>query len=253
MKSSFQQTMPITPVVKVLLILNVGIWFLGQVILEGFILRSDLISGPLSLVPQEVLFRGFLWQLVTYMFLHTSQVTHIFFNMLTLWFFGGELEQRWGSRFFLIYYLVTGVGAAVIYVTGTGLVAAIWGVGRMSLLIPVQGASGAIFGLLLAYGWLFGDRVVHFFMLFPMKARVFVLLMGFMELAALLTSRERGSEVAYLAHLGGLISGFIFLKFWNWWQRRQWSRRNKPKQKNRNLRLVVDNDRDDPKGPRYWN
>lgn len=248
------RSLPLTRVVKWLLILNVGIWFVGQVLLEGYVLKSDLISGNLSLVPERVLFGGAIWQLVTYMFLHTSQITHIFFNLLTLWFFGGELEQRWGSKFFLTYYLATGVGAAVIYVTGTALAAGLFNVGATALLIPVQGASGAIFGLLLAYGLIFGDRTVYFFMLFPLKARIFVMIMGFMELAALLTSRERGSEVAYLAHLGGLVSGFLFLKGWNAWQRRQWNRKLSSKHKGRNLKLVVDNqDKDDPKGPRYWN
>ncbi|MBX2988961.1 MAG: rhomboid family intramembrane serine protease [Bdellovibrionaceae bacterium] len=251
----FRQGMPFTPAVKWLLIINVAVWFGLQVVLEGFILRSDALSAALSLVPERVLFGGAVWQLFTYMFLHTSQVTHILFNMLMLWFFGAELEQRWGTKFFVAYYLVCGVGAAVIYVVGTALAAGLFGVGAMSLLIPVQGASGAVFGLLLAYGLLFGDRTIYFFMVFPMKARYFVMIMGFVELASLMTSRERGGEVAYLAHLGGLISGFVFLKGWGWWQRYRWNRKIQQKHKGRNLRLVVDNDKNknDKDGPRYWN
>lgn len=252
---SFGGGLPFPPVVKFLVILNVAVWFVGQVVLEGFLLKSQPFSRYLSLVPIQVIEQGFLWQLVTYMFLHTSQVTHILFNMLMLWFFGAELELRWGPRFFLAYYFVTGVGAAIIYVVGTVLAASVFNLGVMSLSIPVQGASGAVFGLLLAYGLLFGERIIHFMMIFPMKAKFFVMIMGFVEVASLLSSRERGSEVAYLAHLGGLVSGFVFLKSWAWWQRRQWARKAAQKHKGRNLRLVVNNDKEDgdKNGPRYWN
>lgn len=244
-----------TPAVKALVIVNVLVWFIGQVVLEKLILNTNAFSLALSLIPEQVLLKGFVWQVVTYMFLHTSEVTHILFNMLMLWFFGSELEQRWGTRFFITYYLTTGIGAAVIYVTGVALYAAITGGGTAGLMIPVQGASGAIFGLLLAYGMIFGERMTYFLIVFPMKAKYFVMLMGFVELVSMMTSRDRGSEVAYLAHLGGLISGFIFLKSWGWWQRRRWNRKLNQKQKTRsNLRLVVDNEKDDDKGgPRYWN
>jgi membrane associated rhomboid family serine protease len=246
--------MPVTPVVKWLVIANVSIWFLGQVLLEGFVVGRPFFSAPLSLVPEQVLFQGALWQVFTYMFLHTQQITHILFNMLMLWFFGAELEQRWGSRFFLIYYFVTGVGAGVLYVTCNALAVLLFGFSPTNLLIPVIGASGAIFGLLLAYGMLFGERVIHFMMMFPMKAKFFVMIMGFVELASLITSRERGSDVAYLAHLGGLISGFVFLKAWAFWQRKTWNKKIANKHKGRNLRLVVDNEKeDDKKGPKYWN
>lgn len=247
--------LPFPFVVKWLVITNVAVWFLIQVILENFILKSNVISGPLSLVPLQVLEGGYLWQLGTYMFLHTSQVTHILFNMLMLWFFGAELEQRWGRNFFAAYYFVTGIGAAIIYVIGTALAAGLFNVGVMSLAIPVQGASGAVFGLLLAYGILFGERVIYFLMVFPMKAKFFVMIMGFVELASLMSSHERGSGVAYLAHLGGLVSGFAFLKGWGWWQRRRWTQKAANKHKGRNLRLVVDNDKDkdDKNGPKYWN
>lgn len=250
---NLQQGLPFPPAVKALVIANVAVWVVIQVVLEGLILKSDVISGPLSLIPERVIFGGWIWELGTYMFLHTSQVTHILFNMLMLWFFGAELEQRWGRRFFLTYYFSVGIGAAVIYVIGVS-VAALLGFGTTALLIPVQGASGAIFGLLLAYGMLFGERIIHFMMVFPMKAKYFVLLMGFVELISLVQTRERGSEVAYLAHLGGIVAGWLFLKGTSWWQRRNWSRKASQKHKGRNLRLVVDNDKNDDKnGPRYWN
>ncbi len=241
------QTAPLTPVVKWLLIINVAIWFVFQVILEGF-LRVPFTS-LFGLFPGKVLFEFHIWQLFSYMFLHSMQVTHILFNMLMLWFFGAELEQRWGSRFFLIYYLVSGVGAAILYCVG------VWGYAlatgsQTGLIVPVVGASGAVFGLLLAQGMIFAERIIYFFMLFPMKIKYFVALMGVVQLASLMTSSVSGGEVAYLAHLGGLVSGYICLKFKGWIDRNELKK--KTKSKGRNLRLVVNNEKSD-KPPKYWN
>lgn len=249
---NFQRSLPFPPAVKFLVFANVGVWLILQVVIETLILKDPLISSRLSLIPDRVLLGGAVWQLVSYMFLHTIGVTHILFNMLMLWFFGAELELRWGRRYFLTYYFACGIGAAILYVLGTGLSASLFGFGAQALFAPVQGASGAIFGILLAYGMLFGDRTIHFFMVFPMKARVFVLIMGFVEFASLLSSSERGSDVAYLAHLGGIASGFLFLKGSNWWQRRQWNRKLSQKTKSQHLKLVVDNDKDKD-DPKYWN
>lgn len=251
---NIQFNLQMTQTVKWLLITNVAIWFGGQVLLEGLLFKRDVFSNTLSLIPEQVLFSGYIWQLFTYMFLHTSQVTHILFNMLMLWFFGSELEMKWGRRFFITYYLVAGVGAAVIYVIGNALAAAYLGASITGMMIPVLGASGAIFGLLLAYGMIFGERVIYFMMMFPMKAKYFVMIMGFVEFASLIQTREKGAEVAYLAHLGGLVAGYLFLKGRIFWQNRPWSSGSAQKRRGRNLRLVVDNQKeDDNKGPRYWN
>ncbi|MGZ3773995.1 MAG: rhomboid family intramembrane serine protease [Pseudobdellovibrionaceae bacterium] len=241
------QTAPLTPAVKWLLIINVAVWFVFQVILEGF-LRIPF-SSIFGLYPGKVLFNFHIWQLVTYMFLHSLQVTHILFNMLMLWFFGAELEQRWGTKFFLIYYFVCGVGAAILYCLGVWGYALVTG-SQTGLIVPVIGASGAIFGLLLAQGILFGERIVYFFMLFPMKTRYFVALMGFVQLASLMTAGVSGGEVAYLAHLGGLVSGYLCLKIKSWKDRSSFKK--KTKSKGRNLRLVVNNEKND-KPPKYWN
>jgi membrane associated rhomboid family serine protease len=168
------QTAPLTPAVKWLLIINVSVWFVLQVMVEGF-LRIP-ITPLFALTPGMVLFDFKIWQLGSYMFLHSMQVTHILFNMLMLWFFGAELEQRWGTKFFLTYYFSSGIGAAILYCVG------IWGYAlatgsQTGLIVPVVGASGAIFGLLLAQGIIFGERIVYFFMLFPMKTKVFVAVM----------------------------------------------------------------------------
>ncbi len=240
-------TAPMTPVVKWLLIINVAVWFVFQVIMEGF-LRIPFTS-LFGLFPGKVLFEFQIWQVFSYMFLHSLQVTHILFNMLMLWFFGAELEQRWGSKFFLFYYLVCGVGAGILYCLGVWIYALSSG-SQMAMVIPVVGASGAIFGLLLAQGMIFGERIVYFFMLFPMKTKWFVTIMGVVQLASLMTSSVSGSETSYLSHLGGLVTGFICLKFKDWQNTSEL--RKKSKSKGRNLRLVVDNEKSE-KPPKYWN
>lgn len=242
------QTAPLTPAVKWLLIINVSVWFVLQVMVEGF-LRIP-ITPLFALYPGMVLFDFKIWQLGSYMFLHSMQVTHILFNMLMLWFFGAELEQRWGTKFFLTYYFSSGIGAAILYCLG------VWGYAlatgsQTGLIVPVVGASGAIFGLLLAQGIIFGERIVYFFMLFPMKTKVFVAVMGIVQLASLMTSGVSGGEVAYLAHLGGLVAGFITLQVKAWFTRQDFKK--KAKNKGRNLRLVVDNEKKSEKPPKYWN
>jgi membrane associated rhomboid family serine protease len=242
------QTAPLTPVVKWLLIINVAVWFVFQIIMEGYF-RVPF-SSTFGLIPEKVIYDFQLWQLVSYMFLHsTTAVTHLLFNMLMLWFFGAELEQRWGSKFFTIYYMFSGIGAAILYCIGVGAYSYYSG-SKLPLIVPVVGASGAIFGLLLAQGIIFGDRIVYFFMLFPMKNRWFVSIMGFIQIASMMTSSVSGSETAYLAHLGGLASGYICLKLKDWSTKNDLKKRTKTK--GRNLRLVVDNEKSD-KPPKYWN
>ncbi|MBO9667092.1 MAG: rhomboid family intramembrane serine protease [Bdellovibrio sp.] len=242
------QTAPLTPAVKWLLIINVAVWFIFQVLMEGFM--HIPFTQFFALYPGKVLFNFEIWQIFTYMFLHSMQVTHILFNMLMLWFFGAELEQRWGTKFFLTYYICSGVGAAILYCAG------VWGWAlatgsETGLIVPVIGASGAIFGLLLAQGIIFGERIVYFFMLFPMKTKWFVALMGGVQLASMMTSSVSGGEVAYLAHLGGIAAGFITLQVKAWFTRQDWKK--KAKNKGRNLRLVVDNEKKSDKPPKYWN
>lgn len=240
---------PFTPAVKWLLFLTVGVWFFLQVILEGFL--KVPFTGMFALYPSKVLFDWNIWQVFTYIFLHSTSVFHILFNMLMLWFFGAELEQRWGSKFFVIYYIFSGVGAAILYVAGMALYAMITG-SQIGLVVPVVGASGAVFGLMLAHAILFGDRIIYFFMVFPMKTRFFVLIMGFVQVASMMTSSVAGGEVAYLAHLGGIVSGYLLLKGRGLFV--QLEQKKKFTKKGRNLRLVVDNEKkDDSKGPKYWN
>ncbi len=183
----------LTRVVKYLLIANVALFILTLVPSLGPLLRSTL-----AFIPKAVLNEGRIWQLFTYMFLHDGWL-HLIFNMLVLWMFGSELERYFGSKEFLKYYCITGVGAGVIY----------W-LTSFNSMIPVVGASGAIYGLLLAYGVTFPDRLVYLWFVIPIKAKHLVIFLGlfafFAQVSALMP------WIAHLAHLGGMLVGFLYLK-----------------------------------------
>lgn len=143
------------------------------------------------------------WQLITYGFLH-GDLTHIFFNMFGLWMFGRELEQMMGSQRFLIYFLTCVVGAGVVQLIVAGMQGGIY---------PTVGASGGVFGILLAYGLNFPNRMVMLiFPPIPMKAKYFVLFYGVLELYLGVTGGAPG--VANFAHLGGMVFGFLLLRYW---------------------------------------
>jgi membrane associated rhomboid family serine protease len=187
----------VTPAVKLLLIINVVAFVLNLIV-------GDVMTLRLGLSPQAVFEQFALWQPFTYMFLHsTGGVGHILINMLSLWMFGTELERTWGTRFFTKYYLVTGVGAAV-----TSLLLSFW-IDDIYYNVTV-GASGAIYGLLLAYGMYFPHRPIYLYFIFPVPARVFVMIVG--AIAFLSALSGPGSGVAHTAHLGGLVVGYLYLK-----------------------------------------
>ncbi|PIU01185.1 MAG: rhomboid family intramembrane serine protease [Bdellovibrionales bacterium CG10_big_fil_rev_8_21_14_0_10_45_34] len=247
-------SIPFTPMVKRLVIINVAIWLICQVILEQFVLDKPFITLNFGLVPVFVLEKFYIWQIVTYMFLHSLNPMHILFNMLMLWWMGSELETRWGSKFFLLYYFVCGIGAGVIY-SIIALAVVLLGGGASALIVPVIGASGALFGLLLAYGVLFGERIVYFMFVFPMRAKYFVIILGAVELLFLINNGVGNSGVANLAHLGGLVTGYLFMIFWTRWQRKRRVKSGASKSAG-HLELIVNNERKNNNGsrdPRFWN
>lgn len=186
----------ITPAVKILIITNVIAFVLNLIV--------DVMTIRLGLWPKAVFEDLALWQPFTYMFLHsTSGVGHLLINMLSLWMFGTELERTWGTRFFVKYYFVTGVGAAA-----TSLLLSLW-MPEVYNTITV-GASGAIYGLLLAYGMYFPNRPIMLYFIFPIPARIFVMIVG--AIAFLSSLSGPGSGVAHSAHLGGLVVGYLYLK-----------------------------------------
>ena len=185
----------VTPVNRNLMILC-GVMFAVQLALR---LAGVELSPYLGLVPVAVV-HGWVWQLVTYMFLHAN-ITHILFNLLAMWMFGGDVERHWGGRKYLLYWLVCGIGAGLC-VTAVGA--------PRGVAIPTIGASGAIYGLILAYATLFGERRILWNFLFPIKARTFAWIVFAIAFGSSL--QEPGDGVSHLAHLGGMAVGWLYLK-----------------------------------------
>ena len=208
-------TMP--PVTKNLLIINVLAFASTYVAgLYGIDLK-DLLGLHFFLASD---FR--IYQIVTYMFMHAN-FQHIFFNMFALFMFGPALEEYWGSKRFLIYYLVCGLGAALVQ-------EGVWAIKMMNLLdtysatsvqlnytniLTTIGASGSVFGLLLAFGWLFPDiRMFIMFIPIPIRARTLVTIYAIVELFEGLVPSQ-GDNIAHFAHLGGMLFGLILILWWN--------------------------------------
>jgi rhomboid family protein len=190
------------PVTRALLLLNVAVF--GLQLLSG-----DLLVGPFALwPPASPRYPGVpsfqVWQLLTYGFLHGS-LTHLFFNMFALYMFGRDVDHLLGSRHFLEYYLVCVVGAALAQLVVTS---------NMNIPpLPTVGASGGVFGLLLAFGMAYPQRrILLLFPPIPMPAWLFVTLYGALELYLGVTGSGQG--VAHFAHLGGMAAGYVLLAYW---------------------------------------
>lgn len=216
-------------VVKNLLIINILV-FLAQ-----------WVSGSVFNYPLEQVFALHYWQsslfqpfqLVTSMFMHGG-ISHIFFNMFALWMFGAVLENVWGPKRFLIFYMVCGLGAAVCFlaaqtiefhqIAGSGIFGYAVGIDPFAvqhsniqiarfLYEPVLGASGAIFGLLVAFGVMFPNSLIYLYFFVPIKAKWFVI--GYIAIELWMSiQRNPGDNVAHFAHLGGALFGYILMKVW---------------------------------------
>lgn len=189
---------PMTQAVQIIVIANIAVFIAmmaaGPVLIDWF-----------GLTPRDVLTRGRVWQVATYLFLH-ADAFHILFNMLAVWMFGVDLERRWGTRAFVSYYAVTGVGAAV-----CSLLVALLPFGGDSYQVPTIGASGAVYGLIMAWAIVFPHRTILFLGVFPLSARVFALIMGAISFSQAL-NQGGGTTVAHVAHLGGMVAGYWYLK-----------------------------------------
>ena len=217
------------PVVKNLIIINVLI-FIAQ---ETFGAANPYVIENLFALHDvhSVFFKPH--QLITYMFLHGG-IDHILFNMLALWMFGSLLENHWGAKRFLQFYLICGIGAGLLHLGVLYLeLEPVWKVIRMmppeeqvkannidamlmgkALNAPTLGASGAIFGCLAAFGYLFPNSLIYVYFLIPLKAKWFVLIYGAIELW-LGFQNSAGDSVAHFAHLGGAVTGLILVFIWN--------------------------------------
>ena len=180
----------LTKAIKYLLLANVGVFVLM------LLWRSELIH-VFGLTP-VLLKKGLVWQLVTYMFLHGG-LFHILFNMFALWMFGSDIERAWGTREFVKYYFITGVGA--------GLFTFVFSFNSQ---IPTIGASGAIFGILVAFALMFPNRLIYVYFLFPVKAKYVVVFFG--VFAFLASLGHTGDGIAHFAHLGGMVIGYLYIK-----------------------------------------
>jgi membrane associated rhomboid family serine protease len=229
------------PVVKNLLIIN-GLFYLAtmglgtsmNISLEKY-LALHYFSSP-DFQP---------FQIITYMFMHSSyDFTHILFNMFALWMFGSNLENHWGPKRFLTFYMVAGIGAGVIqllvmfiqfsslsadlppelvqrvieegpglYASGRNYVDTAMGGLNAVLNTTVVGASGSVYGLLLAFGMMFPNALIYIYFLFPIKAKWFVVIFGAIELFSGIRNSS-SDNVAHFAHLGGMLFGFIMIKIW---------------------------------------
>jgi membrane associated rhomboid family serine protease len=189
---------PLSSAMKALIGANVAVFFLQ--------LFVPSITDTFGLVPFLTIRRLWIWQVVTYMFLHGGLI-HILFNMLALWMFGTELERTWGTRYFLKFYFVTGIGAGILTVLFSLLP---FDASEQLYRSNVIGASGAIYGLLLAYGMYFPDRPIYMYLLFPIPAKYFVIIMGAIAFYASLSNA--GGGVANATHLGGLLVAYLYLK-----------------------------------------
>jgi membrane associated rhomboid family serine protease len=191
------------PVIKYLLISNVAIFIFQYFIFAGMKVGGIPISAYFmhyfALNPIGIKeFPFYPWQLVTYLFMHAN-IWHLFMNMFALWMFGMELENIWGSKRFLSYYLMCGIGAGISNI----LIAPLF----TSMLLPTIGASGAVYGILVAFGMLFPNRQIFVYFLFPIKAKYFVIIYMAIELLSV----GSNSGIAHAAHLGGGIIGFVYL------------------------------------------
>ena len=187
---------PITFAVKWIIILNVGAFLVTTFMPE--------LIGYFGLTPRLVVTRGWIWQLATYMFLHAGAL-HLLFNMLGIWMFGVELERRWGTQFFIRYYAVSGIGGGLTFLLISLLpFAAV----APTYVTPAVGASGALFGLLLAFALYYPERPILLLLVW-VPAKIFVMIYGGL---ALLNTFQPSRGVADAAHLGGMIFGYLYLK-----------------------------------------
>ena len=189
-----------TPGVKMLIWVNVGVFVAGVLIPP----LGRLLVSLFGLRPEAVLTGLRIWQPVTYLFLHGG-IGHILFNMLVLWMVGVQLERLWGPSFFLRYYFITGIGAGVATIIA-GLLP--FAFSEPTYLAVTIGASGAIYGLLMAFAIYYPNTPILMFFLFPVPAKYFVMIIG----AITFLSVPRSAGVAHVAHLGGLVVGYVYLK-----------------------------------------
>lgn len=195
------------PVIKSLLIINVLVFFIQNVLLGPFRIGefslSDFFVRFFYLIPLDFPFADFYpWQLITYQFIH-GNFWHLFFNLFVLWMFGIELENMWGATKFIVFYLLAGIGAGLVQLFISPL---------LTTTAPTIGASGSIYGVMIAFAMTFPERPIYIFPLvfMPIRAKFLAFILIGIDLISGMTT---DSSVAHFAHLGGALTGFILLKY----------------------------------------
>ena len=185
-----------TEAIKVLIWINVGLFALK------FISQSQIDLARIFGLSSNTVW-PMIWQPVTYMFIH-GDVFHVLINMFVLWMFGSEMESIWGRKQFLRYYFLTGIGSGLIWL--------LFNSGQSYAVLI--GASGAIYGILLAYGMMFPNRTVYLYFMIPIKVKWFVIFLG---AVAFLSSFNNHSNISHVTHLSGMVIGFVYLRYyWRW-------------------------------------
>jgi membrane associated rhomboid family serine protease len=200
---------PFTKAVKWLVIANTAVFLLTTILGAFAPGAGSLFFGLFSLIPTAVL-HGLIWQIITYAFLHAG-LFHILFNMLWLWMFGSQLESDWGKNKFLEFYFFCVAGAAI-----TTIAVSYTGLGGVSPVTPTVGASGGILGILMAFGILYAEQEIWLFPIpISIRAKYFVAAIAFIEIISAISASGpgRGEGIAYVAHVGGLLFGFLYMKF----------------------------------------
>ncbi len=230
---------PLTPAVKYLIIINTAIYVLELVLLQaGDGAAGNWFLATFSLNPSQVFGQFAIWQVATYMFLHSPfSPFHLVFNMLGLWMFGSDLERVWGTPRFLRFYLLCGIGAGLLNCVFAFVVAS------------TLGASGAIYGLVVGYAMLFPSRTILLMFVIPVSARAFALI--FVGLSLLSVGALSVDGVAHFAHLGGALTGYLMLRGgWNpmrWYDDLRWRiRRRRFKSIDQDQKRWTGRDRDFP-------
>jgi len=186
-----------TEAIKVLIWINIGLFILKALSASQVDLARLFGLSPSTIWPM-------IWQPVTYMFIH-GDILHVLINMFVLWMFGSEMESVWGRTEFLRYYFLTGIGSGLIWIV-------------FNLTQPFSvliGASGAIYGILLAYGMMFPNRTVYLYFLVPIKVKWFVIFLG---VIAFISSFNNYSNISHVTHLSGMVIGFIYLRYYRRWK-----------------------------------
>ena len=175
------------------------------VVANGAVFLLGMLAGPqfyqhFGLVPKLVVEQRWVWQPLTYMFVHGG-FFHVFFNVFMLWMFGMAVESAWGTKEFLKFYFICGVGVALVTIL----------IDRHSM-IPLIGASGAVYGLLVAFAMLYPDAVIYLYFFIPVKAAHMAILCGLVEFFAMATDANQG--IARFAHLTGMVIGYVYIRWW---------------------------------------